>query len=77
VNFKILSGITDIENIAVTTSIRDLERLERKYGKGNWKKRKGFARVQFDDGYITIAELHWYEAHGIGQYEFKIKEWGE
>ena len=73
-DFKILSGITDIENVAVTTSIRELERLEIKYGKGNWKKQKGFAKVQYDSGVIEIEEIHWYEAHGIGKFEFKVKE---
>jgi hypothetical protein len=71
--FEILSKISDVENIAVGNEIRDRDRLERTYGKGRWRKRKGNARIRLDDGSVCMAELHWYEAHGIGRKEFKIK----
>ncbi len=52
---------------------REIARLRRVYGRGRWRKRKGIARVRLSDGSIHVAELHWYEAAGIGRKEFKIK----
>ncbi len=73
--FEVISKIEDIEIIAVGSRIRDLEWLRKTYGRGHWRKLKGFARVRFlDDGEEFGAELHWYEAHGIGKVELKIKE---
>lgn len=73
--FEVISKIEDIEVIAVGSQIRDLEWLGKTYGIGRWRKLKGFARVRFlDDGEEFEAELHWYEAHGIGKVETKIKE---
>ena len=71
---EVISKIEDIEVIAVGSKIRDLEWLRKTYGSGRWRKLKGFARVRFlDDGEEFEAELHWYEAHGIGRVEMKIK----
>ena len=64
-NFKILGRLSDIETFAIGSAIREIERLKRIYGLGRWRKRKGVARVQFDDGTIRRAEIHWYEATGI------------
>jgi hypothetical protein len=73
--FEIISEIENIEIIAVGSSIRDIEWLRKNYGSGRWRKLKGFARIRFlDDGEEFQAELHWYEAHGIGKVEIKIKE---
>lgn len=73
--FEVVSKIENIEIIAVGSSIRDLEWLRKNYGSGRWRKLKGFARVRFlDDGEEFEAELHWYEAHGIGKVEIKIKD---
>lgn len=72
-NFEIIGEITNIEIIAVGNSIRELERLRKTYGSGRWRKLKGFATISLDDGSIYEAELHWYEAHGIGKKEIKIK----
>jgi hypothetical protein len=72
-NFEIISPIEDIENIAVGGGIRDIERLRKAYGSGRWRKLKGRARVRLEDGFECRAELHWYEAHGIGRKEIKIK----
>lgn len=72
-NFVILSPITGIETIATGQGIRELATLQKKYGKGRWRKRKGIATVQLDDGTIHTAELHYYEAHGIGKRKLKIK----
>ena len=71
--FEIISEITDIEVIARGRAIRELARLRRKYGPGNWRKVKGQATVRMEDGSIHPAEIHWYEAHGIGAKRFKIK----
>jgi hypothetical protein len=63
----------NVETIAWGRGIRERLRLEKLYGKGNWRKRKGVARIQLGDGSIHTAEIHWYEAHGIGRKEPKIK----
>jgi hypothetical protein len=72
-DFEILGDITAIRPIAVGRGIRDRRRLQRLYGKGRWRKLRGIARVRLVDGTIRTAELHWYEAHGIGRKEFKLK----
>lgn len=73
VTFVVVGAILDQETIAVGGSIRELARLRKVHGKGRWRKRKGFARIRFADGTIRTAELHGYEAHGIGRREIKIK----
>ena len=72
--FEIISEITDIEIIAKGRGIRDLARLRKKYGPGNWRKLSGRATVRMEDGRIHVAEIHWYEAQGIGRKRFKIKQ---
>ena len=71
--FEVLGEIVDVETIATGRSVRDRARLRRKYGPGRWRKRKGTAQVRLLDGAISRAELHWYEAHGIGRKELKLK----
>ena len=73
--FRILGEITDIETIATGSAIRELARLRRRYGRGRWRKRTGRAQLELPGGVIRLAELHWYEAAGIGQHEFKIKRY--
>jgi len=75
VYFRILGEITDVETIATGTGIREVARLQRRYGRGRWRKRKGTAQVELAGGVIRLAALHWYEAAGIGQREFKIKRY--
>jgi len=72
-NFEIVGEITVVETIAAGSGIRDIKRLRKNYGKGRWRKLKGVARVRLDNGRIRLAELHWYEAHGIGKKEIKRK----
>jgi hypothetical protein len=74
-DFELLSEPEDVETIAVGTSIRELPRLRRLYGKGRWRKMKGVGRMRLKDGQVRVAELHWYEAHGIGKKEFKRKRY--
>jgi hypothetical protein len=71
--FEILSEITNVKIIAVGSSVRDRARLRRRYGQGRWRKLKGVATVRLRSGRIRLAELHWYEAHGIGRKEIKRK----
>ena len=72
-DFEIVGEISDVETFAVGLGVRDRKRLWRLYGKGRWRKRKGVAQVRLPSGRIRLAELHWYEAHGIGKREFKLK----
>ena len=72
-HFEILGEIAEIETFAAGSGIREIARLRRVYGRGRWRKRKGIARVRLVNGSIHVAELHWYEAVGIGRKEFKIK----
>ena len=74
-HFEIISDITDIEPIAVGSAIREIPRLRKQYGRGRWRKLKGIARIRLANGRIRHAELHWYEAHGIGKREIKRKRY--
>lgn len=74
-SFEIIGEITDIETIAIGPAIRELPRLRKQYGLGRWRKLKGCATIRIMDGTIYRAELHWYEAHGIGRKEFKRKRY--
>ncbi|MGH7323254.1 MAG: hypothetical protein ACREJ9_01245 [Candidatus Rokuibacteriota bacterium] len=71
--FEIVGPITGIETIAAGRSIRQLSRLRRHYGRGRWRKLKGIAMVRIASGELRRAEIHWYEAHGIGRVRYKIK----
>ena len=73
--FEIVGEITDVETFASGRGIRELARLNRVYGRGRWRKRKGNATVRLPDGAERLAELHWYEASGIGRKELKIKRY--
>ena len=72
-DFELIGRIRDIQPIAIGQTIRGLARLRKRYGSGRWRKLKGIARVRLIDGTIHTAEVHWYEAHGIGRKELKIK----
>lgn len=72
---RIIGAINVIETIAEGPGIHELASLRASYGAGRWKKKKGIATVQRDDGSTRLAEIHWYEAHGIGKVKLKIKRW--
>jgi hypothetical protein len=74
-SFEVIGEIRTVEPIAVGNRIRDLHHLERRFGRGNWRKLKGFATVRLEDGTLAEAEVHWYEAHGIGKRWMKIKRY--
>ncbi len=75
VDFTLIGQIESIETFAIGRRIREVKRLHKKYGKGRWRKRKGVATVRLADGAVKQAELHWYEATGIGRRELKIKRY--
>jgi hypothetical protein len=72
-NFEIIGRIQEVETIAVGRRIRDIRRLCKQYGHGRWRKLKGIVSVCLANGRICRAEVHWYEAHGIGKKKMKIK----
>jgi hypothetical protein len=73
VDLEVIGAISEVETLATSSGIREVARLRKTYGRGRWRKLKGVVRVRRDDGRIHLAEVHWYEAHGIGKREMKIK----
>ncbi len=73
VSFEIIGEIEEIESIAIGGKIRDIMRLQKQFGPARWRKLKGFAVVRLQSGNIRKAEVHWYEAHGVGKKKMKIK----
>jgi hypothetical protein len=71
--FQLIGKLREIETITTGSRIREIKRLRKAYGAGRWRKRKGFGLIRFSDGTMWDAEVHWYEAHGIGRKELKIK----
>ncbi len=74
-DFELVGRITDIETIAAGRAIRVLRYLRRAYGRGRWRKMKGYATVRLPNGALRKVELHWYEAHGIGKRDLRIKRY--
>ena len=74
-DFEIVGGISDIEIIAVGSKIRILPFLQEEFGRGRWRKLKGIASVKLENGEIRLAEIHWFEAHGIGKKFLRIKHY--
>jgi hypothetical protein len=75
VHFTIIGTITEVKIVAVNRSIRILPILQKRYGKGRWRKLKGVANVQLNDGTNRLAEVHWFEAHDIGKKKMRIKRY--
>ena len=73
----VVGRIAEQETIARGKGIRELERLVSVHGPGRWRKRKGVARIKLPDGTMCRAEVHWYEAHGVGRRELKFKRFLE
>jgi hypothetical protein len=73
--FEIIGPIQSAEAMAVGGRIQSLQRLIKLYGSGRWRKMKGVAGIRLTDGSIRVAELHWYEAHGLGRFEIKRKRY--
>ena len=72
-HFEIIGRIEQVETIAVGGRIRDIMRIRRQFGPGRWRKLKGVAQLQIAGGSARKAEVHWYEAHGVGKKKMKIK----
>ena len=72
-HFEIIGEIENVETVAAGGRIRDIMRLRKQYGPGRWRKLKGVAKVRLQSGRVCNAEVHWYEAHGIGRKKLKIK----
>ena len=75
--FELVWRITQIEIIASGSGIRVRRYLRKAYGPGRWRKLKGIATVRLPNGALRRVELHWYEAHGIGRRDLKIKRYVE
>jgi hypothetical protein len=75
IDFEVIGKITHIETIAVEPAIREPPTLQNRFGRGRWRKLKGVATVRLFDGTIRLAQLHWYEAHGIGKKRMKIRRY--
>ena len=71
--FERVSDFRSVETIATGKEIREINRLQKRYGRAKWRKMKGVCEIRLLSGLIVNAELHWYEAHGIGRKEFKVK----
>ena len=71
--FKMLGPVRDVETIAAGEGVRVRQHLRRTYGRGRWRKMKGYATLRLNNGMVVEAEVHWFEAHGIGRKDFKIK----
>jgi hypothetical protein len=73
-DFELVGSIHDVETIAVNLSIRENKRLKTQFGGKRWRKLKGVALVRFPNGEVHQAEIHWYEAHGVGRRKMKVKK---
>ena len=74
---EILCKVDSVEVIAVGRSIRTLNFLQKRFGRGRWRKMKGVATIRDHNGAVLRNEIHWYEAHGIGRVLIKRKENGD
>lgn len=74
-DFEVLEKLYDIEIIAIGSKIRILAYLQQSFGKGRWRKLKGKAKVRLSNGEVRLAEVHWFEAHGIGKKILRIKRY--
>jgi len=74
-HFEIVGRITETETIAVGPGIRILGVLRKRYGRGRWRKLKGVASGRLSGGRIRLAEVDWFEAHGIGKRKMRIKRY--
>ena len=73
--FELVGSVTNVEVIAAGPGVRLRSNLRRAYGQGRWRKMKGTATVLLPNGALRAVELHWYEAHGIGKRDLKIKRY--
>ena len=74
-DFEIIGEILALEIIATGRGVHARHALNRIYGRGHGRKMKGIGLVRNRAGVMQRAEIHWYEAHGIGRRDFKIKRY--
>jgi len=75
VRFEIVGPIEKVETIATSSGVKIQAFLRKVHGRGRWRKRKGIASIRLPNGKLRQVELHWYEAHGVGKRDFKIKRY--
>jgi hypothetical protein len=73
--FEVIGDIREVELIARGTGVKIRGYLRKAYGRGRWRKLKGIATIRLPNGSRRVVELHWYEAHGIGRRDLKIKRY--
>jgi hypothetical protein len=73
--FELVGPLADEAVIAAGPGIRVRSYLRKAYGQGRWRKVKGTATIRLPNGALRRVELHWYEAHGIGKRDLKIKRY--
>ena len=73
--FELVGPIANAEVIAAGPGVRVRSYLRKAYGQGRWRKMKGTGTIRLSNGALRVVELHWYEAHGIGQRDMKIKRY--
>jgi hypothetical protein len=73
--FELVGSIANVEVIAAGSGIRVRSYLRKAYGHARWRKMKGIASIRLPNGALRRVELHWYEAHGIGRRDLKIKRY--
>jgi hypothetical protein len=73
--FEVVGRITNVEVIASGPGVRIRRFLRKAYGPGRWRKLKGITTVRLPNGALRRVEIHWYEAHGIGRRDVRIKEY--
>ena len=73
--FELVGSITEIESIAAGPGVKIRSYLRKAYGRGRWRKMKGVATVRLPNAALRRVEIHWYEAHGIGRRDLKIKRY--
>lgn len=71
--FDLVGPISNAEVIAAGLGVRIRAHLRKVYGPGRWRKMKGMATVRLPNGALRRVELHWYEAHGVGKKDLRIK----
>ena len=72
-DFELVGDFSGIETIAIDLAIREIADLKARYGGRRRRKLKGIGQVRLATGAVRFAELHWYEAHGVGKRKMKLK----
>lgn len=71
-DFEVICRVRNIETIA-TGRFGSSDGCTGGMARAGGGSGKGLAAIRLQDGTVHAAEVHWYEAHGIGRREMKIK----